>query len=402
MFIACPSCKSKFKAKPGVLGKTIPCPKCGEEFEATAKRERVAKEAFNPVAVSLVLLAFLVVGVVVMMNSGDDTPVQPTKRVEVEDDAPPPVKKVETSPDAELLDRATKLVAAMRDENDADLPRWIDFVQAHAHSVGKDGRAWSSLSDLDRFEFKESFVKRLCGEGADREFAKAAVAKDLTIGARGTTSVEIVGQLENPLTGQTRSMKMTLRPHDTVASWQLVAFEVGPIDTIGGKTLGREEPVASTEAARVPKPRGPSLPDPAAVEPLADTTTLMNDAIQSAMRDLQSAESTVAGSRARTALVEAGKHAVPHLLNALVSIDLNDPAQTLIATRIANTLIDITGVDYPIVPGGNAGSMLGEGAAENDSNRRRWYAWWRDHGPAFCEHGRTQGGSLDDPDEEDG
>lgn len=402
MFIACPSCKSKFKAKPAVLGKTIPCPKCGEEFEATAKRERVAKEGFNPVAISLVLLAFLVVAIGVMMNSGDDKPVEPTKRAVIDDDAPLPVKKVETSPDAELIDRATKLVAAMRDESDADLPRWIDFVQAHAHLAGKDGRAWTTLTDLDRFEFKESFVKRLCGEGEDREFAKAAVAKGLTIGSRGTSTVEIVGVLENPLKSQTRTMKMTLRPHDSVASWQLVAFEVGPIDTIGGKTLGREEPVASTDSARVPKPRGPSLPDPATVEPLADTTSLMNDAIQSAMRDLQSAESTVAGARARTALVEAGKHAVPHLLNAMVSIDLADPAQTLVAARIANTLIDITGVDYPIVPGGNAGSMLGEGAEENDSNRRRWYAWWRDHGKAFCEHGRKPSNDPDDPEEEDG
>lgn len=397
MFIACPACKSKFKAKPALLGKTIPCPKCGEEFEATAKRERVAKEGFNPVLISLVMLGFLVVGIVFMMSGGDDgaPPVLPPKA----SDEPPPraLPKPDTSSDGVLLDRAAQLVAAMRDEHDESLPRWIDFVEAYRREPGADARPWANLTDLERFDFKERFVKRLCGEGPDREFAKAGVAKELAVTARGAETVEIAGRIENPVAGQSRTMKLTLRPHESVASWQLAAFEVGPIERIGGATLGRDEPVAEVDPKKIAIPKGPSLPDPAPVEPLPETSALMNDAIRSALADLGDAGSAVAGSRARAALVEAGKHAIPHVLNEMVSLDLTDAAQTLKASRLAGVLIDITGVDYPIVPGGNVGSMLGEGAENNDANRRRWYAWWRDHGKAFCEHGRIEPA----PEEED-
>lgn len=403
MFIACPACKSKFKAKPALLGKTIPCPKCGEEFEATAKRERVEKEGFNPVMISLVMLGFLVAGVVFMMNSGDDPAPIPPPKVVADDPPPRELPKPSTSPDSALIERAAKIVAAMRDEHDEDLPRWIDFAEAYGLEPGAADRPWSGLTDLDRFDYKERFVKRLCGEGEEREFHKAGVAKDLAVTSRGATTVELSGRIENPVAGQSRTMKMTLRPHDSAASWQLVAFSAGPIEIVGGKTLGRDTPVAEVDPAKLTVPKGPSLPEPAEVAPLAETTTLMSDAIRSALADIGNPESAVAGSRARAALVEAGKHAIPHVLNAMIPLDLSDPAQTLHASRLASTLIEITGIEYPIVPGGNVGSMLGEGAEDNDANRRRWFAWWRDHGKAFCEHGRAEPAPDDgDGDEDDG
>jgi hypothetical protein len=398
MFIACPACKSKFKAKPALLGKTIPCPKCKEPFEAVARREKVRSEGFNPVVVLLILGAILALAIIVIVADDDDPELPPLAKKE--DDEPPPRPfPAATTPDEDLLAHVGKIVAAMREEGNADLPRWIAFDAAYARTPAAADRAWGMLTDLDKYAFKEGFVEALTGVGAERDFNKVVVAKDLAIGARDASTVEIAGRLENPLLEQFRTAKFTLRAPEVGKLWQLVGYEPGPIETKGGKSVGMEETVTAAGDAPLQPFRGVALPDPFPVDPLPETSSVMTSAIESAMKDLRDPSATTAASRARLALAEAGQHAVPYLLNALAAVDLADPQQMIVGVRISNALTDVTGIEYPIVPGDNAGSMIGEGAAENDTNRRRWFAWWRDHGAAFAKFGKPE--PKDEPEEDD-
>ena len=84
-------------------------------------------------------------------------------------------------------------------------------------------------------------------------------------------------------------------------------------------------------------------------------------------------------NNARDELVQAGKAAIPPLLNGLVpNKDLRTPLEGISANMLINALREITGMDFGFTATA-ANQPAGHITREaSDKAMKRWFGWWRD------------------------
>ena len=380
--IACHHCKSRFKVPIDTVGESIECPKCRSEFKAVALRTGARKDHGTPpiVYAAVGVGAVLVVGLVAMMTGGDDA--EPVAKAEPTVEAAPEIEapaedRSTGGPKEALILRARDILEAVRIGDEPLLPTWIDYPRMHEERrrAGEVTDAWTTLSEEQKYAAREECLEGLAGDEVNAEFLRHAAVESAEVVEMGQGKGAVALHLKNPLTDTTQ--KVTMRFSTSAGTWKLAAIERGEIEggPEGPPVAENDGPVAAPTAVGALDPEG----DVGEVALVEGTSPSTKSTIERAMKSLLDLSSTVEASRARTDLVEAGKPSIPHLLNALAPLDLKNPEDLLLGVRISNTLIDLTGRDYPILPGMNEGSMMGEFASDNDANRRRWFGWWRDN-----------------------
>ena len=393
--IACPSCRSRFKVPLNTVGKTLPCPRCKEEFQAIALRSTPRKShgpgpiVYAAIVVGAILVAFLIMAVAGKNSSEPEPAVASSAPEKKSSETRQP--SVQQDPNEVLEQRAKNLVEALRTGDHPLLPGWIAYERMHELRVRDEleERGWSQLAQDEQYGKREQYLDLLMGDEITRKFSRAATIESLRAVSMGSGKGKVEAVLRNTLTDMTQDL--TLEFVTSAGSWKLARMVRAPI--------GGEQAVVEPEAPakeRIEKRRRNPEGEVAEVELIADTPSGTTREIKSALDDLLDTSTTTAATRARTLLAELGKPAIPHLLNALAPLDMTNPDDLLIATRIASALTDLTGQDFPLVPGMNAGSMVGEGADENEINRRKWFGWWRDNKRTFAGPEEPDNGPEDD------
>lgn len=377
--IACPHCRSRFKVPLHRVGQTLPCPRCRQPFEALALRERTRQHGSGPIVYAAILVGAVLVAILISAMTGSDEPADETAAAadsgaDRASRAPAKEASAPLTPQQILVEQTRKLLDALRSGSHPLLPGWIAFETMHEQRVkdGLESRPWSELSAEESYAKREEYLGHLQGGDADREFARAATVEQVEVLSFGSGRARVRALLHNALTGEQRELLL----HFATAAglWKVYAL-ARPAPAAPAAPAA--DPAAAVERVleRRRNPEGEVAP----VELLADTPESVTRSINGALATLRDLSATREANEARAILVQAGKPAIPHLLNALVDLDLQAETDLAVATRLSGALVDLTGQDYALVPGLNEGSMLGEGAADNEQNRRLWFGWWRDN-----------------------
>lgn len=376
--IACSSCKSRFKVPIETISQTVECPRCQHEFKAVAMHTKGAAHGTPPVVYGAVAVGVLLFTLLVAsIRSRREEPVRPADDEITAKERPRAAPVVENSGGSNtvqgaLEERARKIFEAIRLGDDVALPGWIDYARMHEErrKDGLDDRPWTSLSEPDKYAIREACLTALSGTTEDALFMKTAAIESLEVKSMARDAVVVLAT-KNPLRETTRLFTMTFSIES--GAWKLVRLDRGEIEGGAPKHVLPEGPAVLNNRVTAGSPEG-------TVEqvPLIDgTAPSVTSKITAAIGILTDSSATVAANGARADLVAAGKPAIPHLLNALIPLDFDRPEDALVGVRLANTLIELTGEDLPISPGVNTGSMIGEFATDNESNRKRWFGWWK-------------------------
>lgn len=410
--IACTSCKARFKVKIDTLGKAIRCPKCKDEFKAIALHSAPrGKTDHGPIVyaamgVGAILVALLVHSMVTggapSENEAAAETVSKIKDVRRERPAEPDdVDDASLSPEDLLAKRATTLLEALRDPSDPRLPGWIAYEAMHAErkSQGLETQSWVELPADESYGKREEYLNFVLGDDELRQFARASSVVSASTLRLGSGKGKVAARIKNNLTEKIQDV--TLHFVGLGGQWKLAGIEREPITTVEALAEAAEDAARGTRSEstvleRIGRRRNP-LGEVAEVEPYPDTGTSVTSDIQRQIGLLTDLSATTEAGAARRKLVDIGKHAVPHLLNALVPLDLENPSDLQVGNRVAQTLGQLTGADHPIVPGMNEASLIGEGSGDNEANRRKWFGWWRDNkgsytGPPDPTFGEGDGG----------
>ncbi|MFH0944751.1 MAG: hypothetical protein V2A76_06095 [Planctomycetota bacterium] len=394
--IACPSCRSRFKVPLSTVGKTLPCPRCKEEFQAMALRSAPRKShGSGPIVYAAIVVGAILVAFLIMAVAGkNSTEPEPAAASSAPERKPPATSEPSTAMDPkEVLEkRARNLLEALRTGNHPLLPDWIEYQRMHELRArdGLEERSWQQLAQDEQYGKREEYLDLLMGDEATRKFTRIATVESLKTLSMGSGKGKVAAVLRNALTDTTQDL--TLEFVTSAGSWKLARMVREPI---GGEQAPVEAPQVPARE-RIEKSRRSPEGEVAEVELIPDTPSGTTREIERALASLLDTSTTTAANQARTVLTEIGRPAIPHLLNALAAVDLANESDLLIATRLTSALTDLTGQDFPIVPGGNAGSMVGEGAVENEINRRKWFGWWRDNRRTFVAPEEPDFGPEDD------
>ncbi len=389
--VQCSSCRSRFKVKVGVIGRTMKCPRCKSEFQATALHSAPRKSyGSGPIVYAGIGVGAVVVALIVMSVANRSREEAAKADAAAAERAPPekPVTKKPLAPEKEmtpqeaLAAQAQKIVEALRDDDHPLLIGWVDYARMHEarRERGLEEREWSDLANEEQYAQKDEYLGLLRGDDATRDFARLSTVEKVEVGRMGSGKGRVYATIKNPL--KETKQDLTLELYASSGTWRVYELERGPIYAVGTDpnavaAQGEREP-GRTPARRL-NPEG-EVSEVALVEGTASNVISDVERQLAILRDLLA---TVEASRARRSIAAIGKPAIPILLNALVPLDLSNDADTQVATRIAMTLTDLTGQSFPISPGGNEASLTGEFAFENEENRRRWFGWWSAHKATF-------------------
>ncbi len=387
--IACSSCHSRFKVPITKIGQTLTCPRCKEKFQAIALHATPRQQhgsgpiIYAAIVVGAVIVALLIYAIAGRGEPEETTAPTPARSEAASQPAARPEAAKPVTPAEVLVDRARKLLEALCTDDHPLLPLWIDYAEMHRQRVeaGLETRPWSELAADERYARQTEYMQNVLGDAETREFLRLSTVTRAEMVRLTTGEGRVEATLKNAL--KDTSQEVVLRFIPSAGAWKLVHLERGPI-LAAGQTAPEAGAEASAEVAARParRARNPDA-EVVAVELIAGTPGAVTRDIERALAVLCDRTATTAAHQARQDLVVAGRPAVPHLLNALVPLDLNSAGDLQIAARVAGVLAELTGEDFPIVPGTNEGSMVGEGAAQNEPNRRRWFGWWRDHKDSY-------------------
>lgn len=379
--VQCSSCHARYKVGLDKTNKVLKCQACGERFEAIALRaSQTKKYGMPPIGYVAIFGGCLVIGLVGYLATRNQEPATPPVAATSAKaaDTPAPTARTPTAVDSKALlqKRANDVVQIMRKGDDEALALlYVDFSGMFDDRVkkGLETGTWSALSDLDQYAKKDEYIRLLHGEGPDHELLKRAVVKGVDLPVFDGKNANVRMQLSDAVSQCTQDW--TLAFQLVGSNWQVYGVERGPIvdPAAAGKTS-----LADLAAAAAGKPRRNPEGTVEKVEPIAGTSPSTTSSIEMHVRTLTDPAATTAASKARTALVAIGKPAIPHLLNELVALDLSSENGLQKANKISLALMELSGRDWLIVPGMNAGSMTGESAGDNEQMRRLWFGWWRD------------------------
>jgi hypothetical protein len=405
--VSCSSCKSRFKVRLEAVNTVMTCPKCDAEFRAVALHSTPRKaHGLPPVAYAGIVAGALLLALLIAKAVGgrDEEPAEDADarasaaRTSAAADGAAAAKPAETRPSGAreprdlIAERARDVLEAIRDGNETRLGMLlVDFSLMHEdrRAAGLEDRAWLELPAEEQFLKKDEYVALLLGEEEQRDFTRRAVVESVeTTELRpGGGAVEAV--LKDPL--EDTRQKVTLRFAAFSGSWKLIGLDRAAADGAGRATGEPDADRATAEAAvKLAELRRTVGAEPAPVEPVPGTSAALTSTIEQHIGVLIDPEETTGASRARRELADIGKPAIPFLLNGLVGLDLADPEDVRTAAKLTEALRDVTGQDFVIMPGSNEASMTGEGNADNEQCRRRWFGWWRDSKNTFEER-------VDDP-----
>ncbi|MBI4881917.1 MAG: hypothetical protein HY812_20010 [Planctomycetes bacterium] len=386
--IACSSCHSRFKVPIAKIGQTLTCPRCKEKFQAVALHSTPRRQhGSGPIVYAAIVVGAVLVAIIIYAIAGrgepEEAPAPTARSVEEPRPAARPAPEKPRGPSELLAEHARKLLEALCTDDHPMLPLWIDYAEMHRKRVenGIESRPWNELAADERYARQTEYMQNVLGDPETREFLRLATVTRAEVIRLAAGEGKVEATLKNALKDTSQEVVLYFVPSG--GTWKLFLLERGPI--LGA---GQAPPEAGAEAGAeaTPRParrtRNPDA-DVAVVELIAGMPSAITRDIERALAVLCDPAVTTAAHKARQDLIAAGKPAVPHLLNALVPLDLNNESDLRIAALVAGVLADLSGEDFPIVPGANEGSMVGEGAAQNEPNRRRWFGWWRDHKDSY-------------------
>lgn len=401
--VQCSSCHARYKVGLDKTNKVLKCAKCGERFEAIALRAAQAKAyGMPPMGYVAIFGGCLVVGLIgyLATRSNEPAALPPTTTPTATPETPAPVARTPTAVDSKelLRKRANDVIQTMRKGDDETLALlYVDFSGMFDDRAkkGLETGTWTALSELDQYAKKDEYLKLLRGEGPELELLKRAVVKDVELPVFDGSSAMVRLQLADAVTQCTQDWTMAFQ--SVGSNWKLFGVTRGAIvdPAAEGKT-----PLAELAAATAGKPRRNPEGTVEKVELIEGTSPSTTSSIETHVRTLTDPAATTAASKARTALVGIGKPAIPHLLNELVGLDLKSETDLQKANKLSLALMELSGRDWLIVPGMNAGSMTGESAGDNEQMRRLWFGWWRDvkgtySGPPTLELTKDEQDQLD-------
>ncbi|HYC76185.1 MAG TPA: hypothetical protein VEI02_01040 [Planctomycetota bacterium] len=425
--VSCPKCRATYQVA-GESG-AVTCKKCRAVFRVGAaarttqdKALERARNAGDARTAKRAIIAFAFLGVVlavIVLSSGDDKPAAPPPPPKWSPHAaetpptsgtPPVAPKVAKAADSEQEKLARRFVRALATENRAEFDAIFDYRHYfnHVAHVNKwdDARRYERQTPEQQAAMREDTYQR--NTAPDRvEHLKRHLVPEMDAGKTVPSEAKVESGSAyftydcKGEEGKTAFMlRIHLRPRTDEgaadpASWVVYNVAEQWLTTSVGRPK-RDRDFRSAEdrkkeeevAARVANPSGLPEEAPVAQAPLTGTSTAQADAIRAAVKTMLDPEASGPQvARARMNIQEAGKVAIPFLLNELVGKDhrVNEEDRKNSAV-VVRELIEITGEQIAYGPMNSdqpAFGMLQMTPEEREQSVRRWFGWWKTKGPKF-------------------
>lgn len=378
--IFCPQCGAQYRIAEEAFDTKVECSQCHRVFfpKAGATKRPKAKD-YTKAYMGFGVGAVLVVGTLMLMNRGGDTP--PAKPV-VADTSKSAQLQLDRKARAEQGMRWGRAVAAadlLTLRNYSDLSAMATVLGVDATLIG-DARDQAIVAALQKHDATRLFSEMECSTADVSEAAVEAGSGAMTFyfnNKPGDTTFDPKAGAQ--VTAQWSMQGSQMR----VASFEVTAKPIVR-GTRAGDTKNTFKP--SEEIAKpkvVETNRGGALvkvqeSDPAPIAHLADTPEPMRQKVDALVKDLiASADPESPGAlfnRSSNALKEIGKPAMPRLVNALYELypDVNGNNQKI--SQVTRCLLSMTGMAFAYDVRGTGDAAKDKAARE--SVIRQWFAWW--------------------------
>lgn len=429
--VACPKCRTQNELPPGFSG-TFRCKKCKGGVRVGAagmseqqKKVAAARDAGDSRTAQRAIIIFAVVGVllaIVLLNSkSPPTPIpdpasprRESSRGAARNDVPdpPPRKELPKSTQPESL--AKKFAVALANDDRATIDQMFDYARYYSAVARRnhwdDARKYENKSPDEQKAYRDEARELLLTADRSRHLKEfvapkiKALAEDLFSNKdQGNDYGTFTFDVRNE-TGKTAFlMRVSVGLRDgfdaekdaeNPAAWGV--YEVADqwlITTVERprKDRGFKDAVEDRRKEEVvaTKTKGPPEEAPAELAPMPGTSPAQVTAFKDAVRVLVDNSAGAQDVRkAKTLLRDAGKPAIPFLLNGLVGKDHRENEQDRIASGvIVRELIEITGVQINYGPQNTGerglGGIMAMTPDEREQAVRRWFGWWKVRGPKW-------------------
>ena len=387
--IICPKCKSEYEVPLHVMGKTVRCKRCGRSFEARVLRSQRHEDwKVKPITLLFALLGtgLFVILALIVQSSIKKPPLPPE---EARDFSLPGGEKAggggapeartgaqRPPPAPERTERerfALEFLRAVADNDEAELQHLFNFPAYHRIHKPAGAPSLDELDEVDRVLKKKEYLDALTGDDpSGGGFLRTAEVREVRELSWNGEEGEVEVKLENPHNGRRQERRLRLR---AVGSRLTVCdVEVGPVH---GGDLEREAPKEVTLEEKYARRVNP-LGEIRRIPYTGDTDAAEAQRLRGLVQDLLG-EDRPRAREARRALREAGKRAVPALLNALVGLDMGRVEDVSRANTCASLLRELTGMNFHFIPGFIEESRLDSVSADLEASIRRWFGWWEAH-----------------------
>ena len=386
MLIECPSCHARAQLPESKAGSKVRCGECGRVYLARpvggARKSTRGPNVGLLIGVGVGVVALLAV---LALTKGDGD--------EPETQAKEPAARAEEKPSAPAVDPLSW---------EGETVRFAVGLHEAAHAFNEN-RLRTLLHAPKVFARQEAAGAeegaRLQGEGGwlrlgsdEQKALLEAAVQDLTRGE----AKDLVADWK-PFDGETVELSddealvhLSVSPWDgglekRVVEWRLAkergswkawswALWISPEELAANErrpgTLGGTKKVELSDGSVVREREPEPLPH------LEDTPAEIAARIDELYATLIDLEETRGAVRARDALIEIGRPAIPILLTGLYEIPLETEAQAIQCNLIVTTLRDITGQDFGYAPQVAIGSGVGTTEERRQSAIKQWFAWW--------------------------
>jgi hypothetical protein len=434
--VACPKCRTKNEVQAGFTG-AFRCSRCGSGIRIGAKSQKDARiaqvrdagdsrTALRAVVIFVIAGILLAIVLLSMKGKGIDPVVPPVpKSGSAGADRTPDVPRVEVPKSTRPEEHAKSFLKALAARDRTKLDELFDYKQHFAKAAYKynweDSRRYENQPPEMQASMRDEAASLLMT--ADRcDHLRDYLVPKLNSGEAFPTdksqgpdfgSYTYAVQNETGVTAFLIRVSVGLRDgFDKVAdaenpkAWGVYELaDQWMVTTVGRakKDRGFKEAVEERKKDEeiVTRKRGPVEEAPKEVPPIPGTTPGQVSAIKAAIQSLVNPTAPAKEfQRARTTLQEAGKVAIPFMLNELVGKDHREnEAHRNASAVIVRELIEITGVDIPYGPMNSdqaAFGMVSMTPDERETAVRRWFGWWKTKGDKF-EKKIVAPDPLDDP-----
>ncbi len=404
--VECPGCMTAYKVSAEMVGKRLPCKKCGRTIRVMRPTQHAQqKKAANQLPIILIGVGVIGIAIVAfILSRGDDdrktgpnasgsvaSSTQGSTSLETKTNAGAD-SGTELGPDASVR-------AFLKAVENFDQPRVMESISHHRFSAQfEPARAilgdqlYGTLDGPARTDYERQLFDLLLSDelrGATRLSApKVKGPVDLP-----GNDVEMTVSTEGPKKSAelrfvlVKSAGFGWKVAELHRSGSFFEEPEASIASTSGEEGGAEGGIdeGSGERGGVDQKSGrPSRNDHIAqVPPLADTPPELTEKIEANVAIVMDLSKTSEAVDARNELLRIGKPAIPHLLSAIARKGVDTPDAMMVVNQLVITLRDLTGKRFGFAP---QMGLATSGESEEDTKTRalkKWFGWWRTYGDKF-------------------
>ncbi|MEQ8763898.1 MAG: hypothetical protein RL885_08225 [Planctomycetota bacterium] len=400
--VECPGCMTTYKVSKEMVGKRLPCKKCGRTIRVMNPRQAAEqKKAANQMPIILAVIGVVAIAIVFFMisQSGDN----PEVAAETADSGGDRTS-FETKTDSSAvgseneLDPQASVRAFLGAVDDFNQVKAMEFISQHRFSnqfaPAAEILGDRSYADLDG-PARTDYEKRLFDALLSDELRGAVILSDLDVGRtvdRPGSEVEITVKTGN---AKKQAVMQFVLTRSAGLGWKVAELHRSGsyFDGSTGADLagGGGDPTNDGDSGDLAdagsggeESRGAAVPKRndqiERVPLLEDTSAETNARIKELVATLTDLDVTAGASAARNEILRIGKPAIPHLLNAIADRNLSSHEDILVVNQVVITLRDLTGKSFGFAPRMGLASSTGD---SQDKALRGWFGWWRTYGKKF-------------------